>query len=216
VIPCDPTCPVTTYQELTARGTPSQYHRYEGRFSFHSLFITGAGFVIWRGHSPTEVTDSEYRVLSAYTAEKLVGKERAGQIVIFDETPETPQGMAALNNVPRLIHSQVYRAFLDANLHPGSFHRSFTLPVPYQIVTTSEMRPIFGTPGDFWGRYYEKYPHSTGLLKMSRVGFDSDGNQAAFYISNSCGGLCGAGYFVIMEKVDSNWKVVQEVQVWVS
>jgi hypothetical protein len=172
-------------------------------------------------HSPAEVTDAEYRVLSAYAAGKFVGEERIRQIVIFNETvgrAETPQGMADLNNVHGLktAHSQVYRAFLDANLYPGSFRRSFTLPVPYQIVASSEMHSIFGTPGDVWGRFYEKYPNSTGLLRLSRVGFNSDGNQAAFYISNYCGGLCGGGYFVLMEKVNSNWKVVQEVQVWVS
>lgn len=170
---------------------------------------------------PAEVTDAEYGVLSAYTAGKFVGEGRVGQIVIFNETvsgPETPLGMDNLNNAPGLktAHGQIYRAFLDANLHPGSFHRSFTLPVPYQIVTSSEMQSIFGTPGDIWGRYYEKYPNSTGLLRLSRVGFDSDGNQAAFYISNDCGGLCGSGYFVIMEKVNSDWKVVQEVQIWLS
>jgi hypothetical protein len=172
-------------------------------------------------HSRAEVTDAEYRVLSAYTAGKFAGQESVRQIVIFSETVdagEKPEGMADLNDVPGLktAHSQVYRAFLDANLHPGSFHRSFTLPIPCQIVEPSEMRSIFGTPGDVWGRYYEKYPNSTGLLHASRVGFNSDGNQAAFYISNHCGGLCGGGYFVIVEKVNSNWKVVQEMQVWVS
>jgi len=172
-------------------------------------------------HSPAEVTDAEYRVLSAYTAGKFASEEGVRQIVIFNETvsgPETPLGMDNLSNVPGLktVHSQVYRAFLDANLHPGSFHRSFNLPFPYQIVTWSEMSSIFGTPGDTWGRYYEKYPNSAGLFRLSRVGFNSDGNQAAFYISNHCGGLCGSGYFVIMEKVNSNWKVVQEIQAWVS
>ena len=172
-------------------------------------------------HSPAEVTDAEYRVLSAYTAGKFAGEEHVRQIVILNETvgePETPERMADLNNVPGLktAHSQVYRAFLDANLHPSSFRRSFTLPVPYQIVASSEIHSIFGMPGDTWGRYYEKYPNSTGLLRLSRVGFNSEGNQAAFYISNHCGALCGGGYFVIMEKVNSNWKVVQEIQVWVS
>jgi hypothetical protein len=172
-------------------------------------------------HSPAEVRDAEYRVLSAYISGKFAGQERVRQIVIFSETVgggEKPEEMADLNDVPGLktAHGQVYRAFLDANLHPSSFHRSFTLPIPYQIVAPSEMRSIFGTPGDVWGRYYEKYPNSTGLLHVSRVGFNSDANQAAFYISNHCGGLCGGGYFAIMEKVNSNWKVVQEVQVWVS
>jgi hypothetical protein len=172
-------------------------------------------------HSPAEITDAEYRVLSAYIAGKFVGEEGVRQIVIFSETVgggERPEQIADLNDVPGLktAHGQVYRAFLDANLHPSSFHRSFTLPLPYQIVEPSEMRSIFGTPGDVWGRYYEKYPNSTGFLRVSRVGFNSDANQAAFYISNHCGGLCGGGYFAIMEKVNSNWKVVQEMQVWIS
>lgn len=168
-------------------------------------------------HSPTEVTDGEYRVLSAYTAGKFVG-ERVRQIVILNETAETPPVMGDLYNVlgPKTAHSQVYRAFLSANLHPGRFQRSFILPVPYQLVASSEIKSIFGTRGDVWGRYYEKYPNARGLLSLSRVGFHSDGDQAAFYISNSCGGLCGGGYFVIMEKVHSNWKVVQEIQVSVS
>jgi hypothetical protein len=189
-------------------------------FAF-SLLMTLAS-LLGCGHSPAEVTDAEYRVLSAYTAGKFVGREGVRQIVIFNETlkgAEAPRGIVDLNNnIPGLntVHSQVYRAFLDANLHPSSFHRSFTLPIPYQIVASSEIHSIFGTPGDIWGRYYEKYPNSTGLLRLSRVGFNSDGNQAALYASTYCGGLCGSGYFVIMEKIDSNWKVVQEVEVWVS
>jgi hypothetical protein len=160
-------------------------------------------------------------VLSAYIAGEFVGGQCVRQIVIFNETvsgTETPWGKDVLNNVAGFttVHSQIYRVFVDANLQPSSFHRSFTLPVPYQIVASSEMHSIFGTPGNAWGRYYKKYPNSMGLLRLSRVGFNSDGNQAAFYVSNSCGGLCGEGSFVIMEKVDSNWKVLQEVQVWVS
>jgi hypothetical protein len=108
-------------------------------------------------HSPAEVTDAEYRVLSAYIAGKFAGQERVPQIVIFSETVgggEKPEEMAALNDIPGLktAHGQVYGAFLDANLHPISFHHSFTLPIPYQIVAPSEMRSIFGTPGDVWGR----------------------------------------------------------------
>ena len=77
-------------------------------------------------HSPAEVTDAEYRVLSAYAAGKNVGEEHIRQIVIFNETvsgPETPWGMDDLNDVPGLktVHSQVYSAFLDANLHPAVF-----------------------------------------------------------------------------------------------
>jgi len=81
----------------------------------------------------------------------------------------------------------------------------------------SKMSSIFATKGGDWPRFYEKFPNSSGVLHLSRVGFSPDKNQAVFYIANHCGGLCGGDYFVIMEKkTGSAWKILQEVQLWIS
>ena len=94
--------------------------------------------------------------------------------------------------------------------------RIFILPIPYQIVEHSEIVSVLSGPGN-WGNYDYKYPRSAGFLELSRVGFNRDGSQAAFYTSLHCGSQCGAGYFVIMERdAKADWKIVQEVQLWVS
>lgn len=173
--------------------------------------------------APAEVTDAEYQVLSAYATGKLRSGVGVKQVVILSETLAMTDNFAGTSAVKRAIpklrkaYGPLFSAFFDVSHHSSKFHRSFTLPVPYQIVDSSEMDSIFGTPGDIWGRYYQKYPGSQGILELSRVGFSPDGQQAAFYLSNRCGGLCGGGYFVVMERqVDSDWKVLQEVQVWIS
>ena len=48
------------------------------------------------------------------------------------------------------------------------------------------------------------------------MGFNADGTQALFYISNRCGGLCGRGSYVVMEKRDDHWVIEKEIEMWVS
>jgi len=174
---------------------------------------------------PAEVTDTEYQVLSAYFTGKFKRVPEVRQIVIFSETLPMADDLKGINDLGyehrmsaiAAAHGPLFRVLLDANRNSTHFHRSFSLPVPYQIIESSEMRSIFGTKGDIWGRFYQKYPNSSGFLALSRVGFSPNENQAAFYMSNHCGGLCGAGYFVIMEKrTGSDWKVLQETHLWIS
>jgi hypothetical protein len=51
---------------------------------------------------------------------------------------------------------------------------------------------------------------------LSKIGFSADGSQALFYATNSCGGKCGTGTYVVMQKSDVSWKVVKEILIWVS
>jgi hypothetical protein len=113
------------------------------------------------------------------------------------------------------LKSVLLDSFRQMNGYPSSFHRSFSLPVDYQIVDDTQLDAIFKN-GDGWENYYKKYENSPGILRLSRVGFSPDGKQAAFYTSNSCGSRCGAYNFVAMEKVDSNWKVMKEVLIGAS
>jgi hypothetical protein len=48
------------------------------------------------------------------------------------------------------------------------------------------------------------------------VGFNAAMNQAMVYIQHACGGLCGSGHYVLLEKNADQWRVVKESMVWVS
>jgi hypothetical protein len=41
-------------------------------------------------------------------------------------------------------------------------------------------------------------------------------NQALVYIEHGCGGLCGTGHYVLLEKGVDGWKVIKRSMVWIS
>ena len=64
-----------------------------------------------------------------------------------------------------------------------------------------------------WKRIKKKY--GTDLVfQLSRVNYLD--KYATFYYSYHCGGLCGSGNFVVMEKINGEWKILKSFQLWVS
>lgn len=59
-------------------------------------------------------------------------------------------------------------------------------------------------------RVLKESPLSHGL------GFRADGTQALFYIGNRCGVLCGAGWYVVMEKREGRWVILKEIETRIS
>jgi hypothetical protein len=92
---------------------------------------------------------------------------------------------------------------------------SFHLPVAYKLVDAKEVEEIF-KKGGWWTDFYKKYPGSQGFLVLSRIGFSADGNQALFYATNSCGGKCGTGTYVVMRRSETGWRLVKEILIGVS
>lgn len=185
-----------------------------------------------------EVSGPEYRVLSDYMAGTFTGDNgearvgrRVSAIVIINETQsdrndnkiENDNGKplswteisAYLRKEMPTLQRASLNSFRDVNAHPASFQRSFHLPVAYELVDKTEIDAVLKQDG-WWKDFYKKYPNSQGILSFSRVGFSPDGKQAIFYASNGCGGKCGTGTYVIMEKVDSGWKVAKEILFWIS
>jgi len=100
-------------------------------------------------------------------------------------------------------------------IQPAKFRHSFHLPVAYEFVDNAEIDAIF-KQGGWWTDYYKRYPNSQGILSLSRVGFSPDGKQAVFFANNYCGGKCGTGAYVVMERTESSWRVAKEILIWVS
>ena len=73
-----------------------------------------------------------------------------------------------------------------------------------------------GRVENFWARFYKKYPNSSGLVFFSKVGFNDRHDQAFVYVGRTCGGLCGAGEYVLLNKVNGQWVVRDEEGLWVS
>jgi len=55
------------------------------------------------------------------------------------------------------------------------------------------------------------------VIGLSHVGFSRDYRRALVYTTHHCGALCGAGYFVFLERDATNvWRITRKRLVWVS
>ncbi len=74
----------------------------------------------------------------------------------------------------------------------------------YTIVTESEYNDT------------SDHKRRVGIMTMSRIAFSLDYKRGVFYYDFTCGGLCGWGSIVFIEKQKGAWKIVGERQMWVS
>jgi hypothetical protein len=54
------------------------------------------------------------------------------------------------------------------------------------------------------------------IITYSRIVYNTDHSKAMFYFQNNCSGLCGFGKFVVVEKVNGVWTIIEEYNDWVS
>jgi hypothetical protein len=96
------------------------------------------------------------------------------------------------------------------------WEKQLDIPAKYVLVTEKHIEQLFKKDEDGWQGFYSKYPNSSGIIGLSNVGFNREMNQAFVATSKSCGGLCGAGYYVLLEKENGVWKVSSQTMTWVS
>ncbi len=66
-----------------------------------------------------------------------------------------------------------------------------------------------------WENYYKIYKYQS-IISYSRPGFNASKDKAMIYYSTTSGGLSGAGYFLILEKVNGKWLQKESANVWIS
>lgn len=52
------------------------------------------------------------------------------------------------------------------------------------------------------------------VIELSKINYND--KFACLYYANHCGGLCGVGKLILLEKVDGQWKIIGELETWVS
>jgi hypothetical protein len=80
----------------------------------------------------------------------------------------------------------------------------------YIVISEKGTREYFGEGRGSWEAFDKKYPHSKGLVALSRVGFNIGKNQALVYVSHSCGRRCGTGKYYVLTKDRRGWRIRSE------
>ncbi|HEY9283446.1 MAG TPA: hypothetical protein VIP46_08330 [Pyrinomonadaceae bacterium] len=138
--------------------------------------------------------------------ELLVIKERAAKDFtrrhedvwdrkFFDESPE------ALSD------------FREQNREPGTINKSLRLPIKHLLLGEADFELAMR---DGWEGFFKRHPKSGGWVALSRVGFNREMTQALVYFEHGCGGLCGSGIYLLLEKGEAGWKVAKVLRAWIS
>jgi hypothetical protein len=177
--------------------------------------------------SPTPLpTPSEAQIdieqQAVYTAllKKLYS---ASNYVIMDTTATSPAGVSDTSaTLGRMIQNMqavdqaTTDSFLARNDSAYPVPPSMDLGSPYALLSQAVMRQIFSQNRDGWQLFYEQFPDAPGITTLSRVGFNASLDQALVYVGTLSHWLAGAGYYVLLKKVNGTWIVDQQVMSWVS
>lgn len=70
------------------------------------------------------------------------------------------------------------------------------------------------------GRGADGFPRDPPLMlpvhSFSHIGFNPGRTQALVYVSYVCGGMCGDGHYVLLEKSGGRWRITDSVMAWIS
>ena len=116
------------------------------------------------------------------------------------------------NGLPSL-DSLTYRDFIDKNKTKLQIDSIYGFQGAISYISRQEIEDIFKLGG--WDNYHKTFGFKP-LVKVSRPGISNDNSKAFIYYSSSTDGLGGAGFYLILEKLDGKWIVKESMLAWIS
>lgn len=140
----------------------------------------------------------------------------AAATVVNAEMWENFSGVAGIH--PRERATYASRETIEAYLAASA--RAAVVPTPLERGTEFALFPLkaleeaweSGNPAPFLRRHRLV----RGFAQVSQIGFNGDRSEALLYVSYVCGGLCGSGHLVYLERRGQTWQVVKVDQVHMS
>jgi hypothetical protein len=154
----------------------------------------------------------------AAAIDSLVIGHDARRVGLLDETTTPgPQDMLPIADLPGLDSTTV-RSFRERNVHAAPNCASLPLVGGMTVLRQGDLRAL---PTDrvetYWRTLGERYPGVAGITSTSAVGIGAGGRQALLTIDHRCGGTCGHGHIVLLERGDDGkWHVRRALMTWIS
>ena len=156
----------------------------------------------------------------ALVVDSVLAQPNERFLVLADSTsPSHLDAEQLANFVPALdsaSRAELMHDFLAKNATPG--------PTPVSIPATSVLRisnvsRIFAGDGDFsakWEAFFTRFAPARAYNTISRPGFDAPRRNAVIATGTICGGRCGQGRLIVLEKTGGAWRIARRVDTWVS
>lgn len=195
------------------------------------LIILLSGWIAMSNHASSNAQLDQARVqnrrdeeCSIYQAiiEQMYVKGGKRLIVIRDHTAIGEASQVELaNELHRIVNKipglsqETLNDFQLINKQTYTLNITCEVNFEYKVISEAEVKVIF-EQGEEWEEFYNLYPNSPGILELSRVGFNSETNQALVYIGNQASWKGGAGFYVLLNKENGAWIIKEKYTAWVS
>jgi hypothetical protein len=171
------------------------------------------------------IADEEYAVLSAVLKSYVGGSAR---LVVHDVTascdnPEFPATPCSeldagrtngYDEFPR-VPSDADADFRARNATAYRLEDRFTVGVAVTLLSDEDLDAI-GAAGAFWPEFHATYGDDTGLLYLSRVGFNAAMDLAVVDVGHWYGSLGGEGMLYQLRKRGGTWVETASMPTWIS
>lgn len=116
-----------------------------------------------------------------------------------------------------LAERETLLSFRTNNQQHYPINRPLPLPIKTTLIRRQEVESFSASePGSWWAAFYRKYPGADGFFVLSKVGFNSEMNQALVYRAFSCDSTCGHGSYVLLVKEAGVWRIKAQAGSWIS
>jgi hypothetical protein len=166
----------------------------------------------------------EEYVIYSTIIDEMYSFEKIKLAVIQDQTTPFPVDQKEPNTMDYVrerlpeLKPEALANYIANNKAFSHLTNIFSARIRCVVVSDKDLKPVFkkAKHDRFWRPFYKRYPNSSGIIFFSKVGFNAEMNQAFLYAGRQCGGLCGAGQYILLVKEESVWKIKQKLNLWVS
>jgi hypothetical protein len=184
------------------------------------ICVLAVGLIHSQAAPSSETIPAEEYEVYAVALDHMVG---GTSYVIIDTTSthDKPENLGHALRFPieyeKLVTGELVRDFKEKNTHRYAIAQQFPKELAVTLLSEREEHEIFSDPDkDGWNAFYKKHPFSSGITRISRVGFNMNHDVAAVYVGNTRNWEAGHGAYLLLQKVEGKWKVVAQSRGWIS
>lgn len=165
------------------------------------------------------IPSEEYEVY-AVVLDRMVG---GVSYVVIDTTSihgdvkELDHALSFPAEFEELVTPDLMKDISNKNKQRYAITQQFPKDLRVTLLSEREESEIFrDSTKDGWQTFRSKYMSSSGITRLSRVGFNKNHDVAAVYVGNVAGWEMGRGAYLLLQKVEGKWKVLTETRGWIS
>jgi hypothetical protein len=112
------------------------------------------------------------------------------------------------------ISKELIDNFFNINSTAIQFKNRFNFELPYRIINENQLQTYLNAK--YGSEINKRWVAAGGVKYFSRVGFSNDKTEALICYKGYGGPLAASCYLIHMKKDRKCWKIVNEIQLWIS